>query len=258
MAKIKSSLVISVVLIVLSLSLAGGVFYLLQKQIATNKTLQEELDDVQTKYRIAETELQRFKKKISEFEVKLQESQTQIDTLTRDLQQERTAREEALSQAEQLRINLEQQKELKSDLEKKLIQAQKDIEKTQAQLKELGAKKAELETEIKDLEAQSQRVELGKIVVGAETLMPAPESVKSPRTKGKILVINKDYNFVVIDLGSQDGVEIGNLFSVYHNDVYLGEVKVEKVHDSMAAAGFVSAQVKDKVNEGDKVVPKTK
>ena len=160
----------------------------------------------------------------------------------------------------------------------------------QAQLKDLESRKNELEAKIKDLEekasqAQSQGVELGKIVVspeataGAAAVVPAakaaarqkqakkaaaPTAVPIATTagvsglEGKVLVINRDYSFVVINLGSKDGVNVGDVFSIYHNNKYIGDVKVEKVHDSMAAAGFVSSDIKDKINEGDQVVSKTK
>jgi len=62
----------------------------------------------------------------------------------------------------------------------------------------------------------------------------------------------------VINIGSKDGVAIGSEFSVFNSDKLLGDIKVEKVRDSMAAAGFVSADLKDKINEGDKVVKKGK
>ena len=76
--------------------------------------------------------------------------------------------------------------------------------------------------------------------------------------EGKVLVVNKEYNFAVISLGSKDGVAVGNTFLVYHDNKSIGEIKVEKLHDSMAAAGFVSQDVKDKIGEGDRVVLKTK
>jgi hypothetical protein len=75
---------------------------------------------------------------------------------------------------------------------------------------------------------------------------------------GKVLVVNKDYNFAVLNMGSKDGVTIGNVFSIYHAGKYVGDVKVEKVHDSMAAAGFLAAGMRDKIAEGDKAVLKSK
>ncbi len=94
----------------------------------------------------------------------------------------------------------------------------------------------------------------------ASSVKPAEEKTKKARASsgldGKVLVVNRDYNFVVVNLGSKDGVVVGNEFAIYHNDKYIGDVKVEKVHDSMAAAGFVSNDIKNQISEGDKAVRK--
>ena len=70
--------------------------------------------------------------------------------------------------------------------------------------------------------------------------------------------MNKEYNFAVINLGSKDGVNVNDIFSIYHDNKYIGDVKVGKTHDSMSAADFVSASTKDLVSEGDRAVGKTK
>jgi len=61
----------------------------------------------------------------------------------------------------------------------------------------------------------------------------------------------------VINLGSKDGVNIGDIFSVYRGNKYIGDIKVEKIHDSMSAAELVSSDIKNKIKEGDKVLEKT-
>lgn len=252
------------------MSFAGRVFYLLQKEHARNLVLQGELGDIKTKQRITETKLEESKKIISKLESNLRETKAQIDTLTSNLEQEKTAKEEALAQTKQLKLELEQQEKLRLILEDKLTQAQGDAKRIEAQLKESESKKTELETKIKDLEAKSKSaVELGKIVVVPEATLPTEmtpgsnsekqeKKAVSPRLEGKVLVVNEDYKFAVINLGTKDGVDIGDMFSVYHNNKYIGDVKVEKVHDSMSAAGFVSSETKGKINEGDKVLLKAK
>jgi Skp family chaperone for outer membrane proteins len=261
------ALVILTILILISLSLAGAVFYLLQKEHAQKIALQEELEEVKAKQSITETELKKSRNTISNLEFKLQDADSTIAKLNADLAQEKTAKQSALDEIGQLKIDLEQQKQLRADLEKKFSQAQKETQKLQTQLKELDSKKTELETKLKDLEAKSQRVELGTIVVSNETSVPAnvpPKTIareqveKVTALEGKVLVINKDYNFVVINLGSKDGVKLGDIFSIYHSNNYVGDVKVEKVHDSMAAAGFVSEGLRDKVSEGDRITQKTR
>ncbi len=72
------------------------------------------------------------------------------------------------------------------------------------------------------------------------------------------MVVNKEYNFVVINLGSKDGVSLGDMFTLVRGKSSIGDIKVEKLHDSMSAAGFISEDLKNKVREGDKVVKKAK
>lgn len=276
--EIKSPIAIFIILILVSLSFAGTVFILLQKEKTKNTILQEELDSLKIKQNAAETKLEEYKKTISQLDSKLKEAQTNIDTLSSTLEQETKAKQEALDEAQQLKIVLQQQKGLRADLETKLGQTQQDAEKAQARLKEIESRKAQLETKLKDLEAQVQQtqgqeqaqaqgVELGTIVVGPEASSVSGQAASSlePKEKaiasyleGKILVVNKDYNFVVINLGSKDGVNAGDAFALYHNNKYIGDIKVEKIHESMSAADFTSASIKDVVSEGDKAVLKAK
>ena len=287
----KAPIIILIALIAVSLVLAAAVFYALQQEKSKNLALQAELADVKTAQKISESKLDESKKAISGLELKLREAQDKVDNLTSELEQERTARQEASSQAEQLKVELAQLEKTRVELENKLTQAQGERRKQQDLLAQLENKKLNLEAQIKDLESQLEQaktkdVELGTIVVAPEggaspvtaspvTASPAtsakPGKASSPTKasmnfnqaaassfEGKVLVVNKDYNFVVLNMGSKDGVRIGDVFSIYHSNKYIGDVKVDKVHDSMAAAGFLSVDLKDKVSEGDKVSAKTR
>src|SRR3989338_2046206 len=259
--KAKSPISLLVALLLLFLSLTSSAFYLLKKEHAKTQDLQEKLEDLNTRQRISEAKLQESGKTISLLELRLQEAKSQIDILTSDLQQEKTTKNQALSEIEQLRQDLQQQKSLRSNLETKFNQAQDDVKKIQAQLAELESKKSELEAKIKDLEAKEQNVELGEIVVNPEGESKAETGEKTDsigQLQGKVLVVNKDYNFAVISLGKKDGIGIGNIFSVYRNNKYLGDIKIEKIHDSMAAAGFVTKDIKGIINECDQVLRKTR
>lgn len=289
-------IIILSVLIALSLVVAGGLYYMFGQEQKKGLELQEKLEEISTKQRITENKLKESEKFINDLQQRLMEAKSQMDSLASGLQQEKSARQEALAKLELLRTDIEQQKFLRLDLEKKLTQAQDDVKKTQAQLSDLQSQKTTLESKIKDLETKTQGVELGKIIVSPEPLPAEPEpagkkakkqkvekkekaekkekkekkakEIKEPvkeeaaavasGLEGKVLVVNKDYNFVVISLGSKDGIALGDKFSLFHNDKYVGDIKVEKVHDSMSAAGFEGAAIKDRVYEGDKVTKKNK
>ena len=294
--KVNAPVIILIVLILISFTLAAGGIYLFQKERARAMDLQVQLEELSAKQMITETKLRETERSASEAKLKLQGASEEIFSLKDDLQREMNAKQEALARIGQLQADLEKQNDARADLEKKLILAQDDTRKAQAELQALGSKKQELEAKIKELEPKAQSVELGNIVVTPESNLAKTQErqaeVSTPaRTKekkglavakskaaagkkeepavkegvvegaglaGAVLVVNKDYNFMVINLGGKDGVNLGDEFSVYHNSKYVGDVKIEKVHDSMAAAGFVSPDVKDKVIEGDKVVQKVK
>lgn len=269
--KVNAPIIILSILIIVFLVSGLGIFNLYRKEHIKTMALEVELEELNTRQRETETKLRESQRMLSDLQFKLEDAKAQIGKLNIDLGEEKRLKVEALGKLEQLRVDLEQQKELRLDLEKRVNQAQDEAKKTVERLKELGEEKKELEAKIKEFEVRSSDVELGKIVVAPEeavpvpttpatlTTPPTPTTPATPRAKkleGKVLVLNKDYNFVVINLGSKDGVSLGDLFSVYHKNKYIGDVKVEKVHDAMSAAGFVSQETKGHVSEGDKVVRK--
>ena len=283
----KSPIIVLIVLIVLSLALAITVFLTFQKEKVKNVKLQAELEDIKTAQKITESKLTESKKTISGLELKLKEAQARIDTLTSDLEQEKVARQEESTKVEQLKKELDDQKKKRADLEKTISEERKVSNDQFQRMQSLDLKRVTLEARIKELESelgQNKNVELGTIVVAPESeeapaaakeaakpaekaaknaaAVPAPSANTNIRPsssfEGKVLVVNKDYNFVVINMGSRDGLRVGDVFSVYHNAKYVGDVKVDKVHDSMAAAGFSSVDMKDKVSEGDKVETKAR
>lgn len=285
-SKAKAPIIIFIVLIMISLGFAGLSFYYLQQEYQKNTALTAELNEVQVKYTLSEKKLQQSQKTISELEVKLDETKQLIGSLEDDLNKTIEEKQDALSRAKELESSLAGQIKLRADLENKLIEAEGESKRVREQVQALESQKTELETKLKELqEKSSQAVELGKIVVGpagqdlAEALQqviepkPVEEQPEKPvsaetnpqqtktasdRLTGKVLIVNKEYNFAVINLGSKDGIEVDSVFSVYRSKKYIGDLKIEKVHESMAAAGFLSPKIKDRINEGDRVVQKRK
>ncbi|OGX45326.1 MAG: hypothetical protein A3G38_01935 [Omnitrophica WOR_2 bacterium RIFCSPLOWO2_12_FULL_51_8] len=257
-AKAPLPLIVLTVLILISSALAGAGFYLYKKELGLNLKLQADLESTKTKLNVTERRFEEAQKKSNLLDLQLKDAQANLDSLKGELDQEKSARAEALSKMQQIKTDLDQQRSAKTDLENKLKQAQEEVKNAQGQVNELQSQKKDLETKLSDLERKTQGVELGKIVVGPESAPLAAQGAQGRLLEGKVLVVNKDYNFAVLNLGGKDGVFVGAIFSVYRGNNYIGDVKVEKVHDSMAAAGFTSNEVKDKVAEGDRVVQKSK
>jgi len=263
--KASAPVFVLIVLLIISLSLTGGGFYLFQKERLKAMDLATKLEEVTEKERITEAKLEESKKVVGDLQVKLQESRDLLERTNAELQQEKATTQEALSKVDQLKSDIQQSDNVKAELEKKLAQAEANAKKAEVKLKDLQGEKDQLETRLKQMSSKPQGVELGNIVVspesGVSSSAAAPVEVKpaaSGLLEGKVLVINKDYNFLVLNLGAKDGIKIGDIFSVYQANKYIGDVKVEKVHESMAAAGFLAEDIKSKIAEGDRVVQKAK
>jgi len=287
MDRAKIPVIALTIAVVCGLVLAGAGFYFYQQEHSKSISLQEQIEDLNTKQRIIENKLEESKRKITDLQAEITVAKDQIEVLSAQLQAEKGAREQANKQLDQLKADLDLQNSLRSDLESKLGKANEEVKSTKEALDNMAIQKQELELKVKDLEAKTRNVELGKIVVNPEakavakkkesggffkkkTAVPASDESTEPAQPetaraavsgsaesglgGKVAVVNKEYGFVVISLGSRDGVSAGDTFAVYHNAKYVGEVKAEKVHDSLTAANFVNADLKDKVSEGDKVV----
>jgi hypothetical protein len=262
-----------IILIIISLGLAGGVFYLFQQEQARSIELQAELDELSAKYSVAEGKVRESDSIIKNLDSQLQEAKGKLESSGEELRKAQEAQKVAEEELGRIKADLDTQQSLRVKLENELNSSQTALKKAQKQLKELEGKKNLLETKIGTLEKKTSKdesdVELGTIVVAppdAQTAVTSPVKQQTPAkttsqaavSEGKVLVVNKEYNFAVINLGSKDGAALGDVFYVYHSNKYIGDITLEKIHDSMAAAGFTSSKIKSRIAEGDRVVKKKK
>ncbi len=268
-------------IIVVLFALSGAVSYLYHSELKKSSQLQAQVDELTARAKVTEDKLEASKKKVSDLTLKLQEAKERISAVTDELDKEKAARLETSNELEQIKADIEQQKSSRQDIENKLTEAQNEGRKLREQLKAIEQKRSELEAKIKSLESGSAGVELGKVVVNNETaVLPKAEDAAAQNNtdaaavqpaadqkqenapaanllEGKVTVVNKEYNFAVINLGQKDGVNTGDQFSVTREGKVIGDLKVEKVHESMSAAGF-AAELKDLIQENDLVVQKAK
>jgi uncharacterized protein YfcZ (UPF0381/DUF406 family) len=81
-------------------------------------------------------------------------------------------------------------------------------------------------------------VELPPIVVrpqGAGITLNRPVPVAAPHFPGKIIATNKEGNFVIIDLGEEVGIKMGDAFTVYRDTAKIGAIEVIKISRTVSA-----------------------
>lgn len=85
------------------------------------------------------------------------------------------------------------------------------------------------------------KVQLGEVVV-----KPSPLT-------GQIIKANKKYNFVIIDLGKNDGVQASMELNAYREDRLIGTIKIEKVYDELSVGKAAFEWTGDELAVGDAV-----
>ncbi len=148
--------------------------------------------------------------------------------------------ENKLTEADKQIAARDEQIKLTLDKFEKEVTARKDLE---AQLVTVVKEKQDLAMQIEELAAKlPKNIELEKIVIKTSTGL-----------KGKILSYDKDNNFVVTDLGSQNNLKLGDILSVYRNDVFIGRVQIEKFEGTSSAAVVLSPWKNVEFKENDVV-----
>jgi len=146
-----------------------------------------------------------------------------------------------------LEVELGQLKGDKSDLERKLNEIDSFLEQSLTEPKYSGLKEqldiirsgGTLETQTAQPEKESV-VELPLIVVKPQIQAQAETPTQSKKSipvepKGRVLEINKESGFVVIDLGQDSGIKLGDTFKVYREDKTVATLEVIQVRQSISA-----------------------
>jgi chromosome segregation ATPase len=125
----------------------------------------------------------------------------------------------------------------KVKMEKKIGQTETII---QSKIDEIWEIKDSLDQSIKSsgvATSTNDEVELPPIVVkaGNETTN-FNKSMSSPGFNGKVVSINDENNFVIVDIGETQGLRLGDTLSVYRDSKYIARLEVIQVRKDIAAA----------------------
>lgn len=181
---------------------------------------------------------------LADLKGKVTSLQDKAEKLAAQIADERKEKEDALAklgdkdrEIEETKANWESEKTSRSALQEQFDRLQKENAAIQDQLKNLQATNQDLSKQVEGLQAKKE-VELDKIVV-----KPGVEA------EGKVLVVNKEFNFIVVAAGNNKGIIPGVTFGVYRNGKLVAKAQVEKVYETMSAANILPDS--GDIKEGD-------
>ncbi len=147
--------------------------------------------------------------------------------------------------------------ELESSVEMKtqeIVKNREQLAEWKSKVKQWEDKIMLLENSKKDLEARVQLFDpesttsalAGPVSVGSSFINTATE-VEPIATQeenfnaieGKVILVNKEYRFVVVGVGKLDGVQIEDQFQIVHEGQGVATVSVTKLYDSLASCDVV-------------------
>lgn len=267
-----------IIILILSITLTALVLFLLQQESKNRRYVEEQLDEAVKNEKTVSSELKELKKQAFLLEEKNKEADERINSLLDELELEEGLKEEMKTETTSLKEQIatlksknkgleEQLSQVKdssdkiTSLEEKLKKESERVKEYEAEIKRLTEQKGVLESQVgaagsKNVSSASDNVKLDPIVVSTDN--DTGESIPPVATisGGRILSVDTDTDFVIINLGRKDGIVEGLMMSVYRGQEYLGDVTVTRVQPEMAAADFIPPFSSRTVRKNDQVVVK--
>jgi len=208
--------------------------------------LELELKDLQNKILDLERQIKYNEQLASNLSVELvreKEDKRALSEQIRLVREENTLLKRQLNQTEEQRQKLEENlKETEGErltLSRRLTEIEKILEEKMTELIEVKEGIKKIATQAKEiLPEETKQVELPPIVVRPQELSTPIISV--PSVKGEIIAVNREHNFIIIDLGQEHGIKPGRTFEVFRDDRPIGILEAIQVRSSVSACDIKS------------------
>ncbi|MCB9747228.1 MAG: hypothetical protein H6755_02345 [Candidatus Omnitrophica bacterium] len=148
-----------------------------------------------------------------------------------------------------LEKNIVRLTEEKEDVERKLVGTEGVI---QSKIDEIWDIKDSIDETFKTnrYSGSSNEVELPPIVVNSEgQAVNFNDGASHPGFDGRIVNLNEENNFVIVDIGENEGVNLGDRLSVYRDSKYVARLEVIQVRKDICAADIKDQWSKVKIGD---------
>ena len=214
----------------------------LAEQLKDVQAMQAALDGVAISAENRYEELQNTK-------TDLANTREELDKTTKELATTKTELSTAQAKVTELADSLAQKEAEVAQAKSQIDQLQQDKTALQTQIDDLNNQLVKAEEEMRDL--QDQVATLDKIV---KESTPTGNRPLPLGLTGKISVVNADWNFVVLDIGSDSGLVRDAQMLVHRADKLIGKVKITNVQKNMAIAEIMMDWEQSPIREGDYVL----
>jgi hypothetical protein len=214
-----------------------------EKEKADKITAQNDAKKTHTQLTTAQTDLTNTKRLLTKANSDLEAANTKVGDLTKDAADKakrleevtaaRTKAEQDLAQWAQVGFKPQEIQQKLEELKK--TTAERDAEITANKL--LDKSRSELKRQLDDL-------------VGTKDVVPPlPAGLK-----GKVVAVDPQFAFVVLDIGEDKGVVPRGVMLVARDGKFIGKIQIERVLATESVANVMPAWTQGRVMEGDQVI----
>lgn len=208
---------------------------ILEKELETTKSVKEQAEA-----------------KVTKIEEKFKELSSQFDDAKQKSEYGAAELEAKKAELAKIKVDLDNEKKEKLSISKKLDSLQADYDRANKEMSKLADEKADLEKRMSDLR-EKQSVNLDKIVVNSGEDSGVSQAPKQAM-QGKILVVNKEYSFIVTDIGQDKNIQKGAKFDVMDGAKFLGQAEIDKVYDTMSSATVLPGAKINDMKKGNVII----
>jgi len=179
----------------------------------------------------------------------LAQTRTELAETKEVLAQTRAELEVAQNQIVELNATIAQKDAQIAQANSTIEQLEQDKVGLQAQVDDLNNQLVKKDDEIRDAEAQIATLE--RII---KDIDEPTRPKKLIGLTGRVMFVNPEWNFVVLDIGRAEGLAAETEMHVHRNDQLVGKIRITSVEENSAIANIVKDWEQSPVQEGDNVL----
>jgi len=241
MGKLNVKLILVLGLVV-ALAFAGNFFIMKEQEKIKRLKAEEAMQVAQGQKKLAEEKLNKVVIEKDALKQDLVQEKVWSGSLQEQIKEKEKQVQEALNKMEEKNKVVDEALAKFEEEKKRSRLLENDCKRMENKISSLAKENKSLRQRLKNKGPSfAPAVELEKIVVTS-----GPRSIK----EGKVLSINKEYGFIVVNLGAAK-VKIGDKVYINRKDKLIAKAVIEKVEDSICAATVLPGYEQVEIKEGD-------
>lgn len=233
-------------IVIMILLISAGYYALyqrLQTEISSRKLVERNL-------KIQMEENKKLLDRVNSLREKINQVERELDVKKEENQRLKNIISQLNDSLDQLEADLALSEQEKETLLAKLAEQSEKLKRLEEDIKALIDEREVLRQKLADLsgkEAVKERVELEKVEVVAKE---KPQEEFKPLT-AQIMAINREFRFLVLNLGEKDGVEKTQLYNIVQDEKTIAKLKPDRVYESLSVFDIVEQY--EKLEEGQEI-----